>query len=181
MKKKKLFITLWVLFVVVIVVTFAFVIPMINILPMYIEYKSFDDIAEFAFVEEVAEEILTPDTDKDIKNIAFTESKAYRIKYNGAIFNIYAYVFEDNDDANNYFRNAAGKKNNRETNFSSSGNYYFSTRLTVLSNNKAYKITGPGYKEFMKFIEIVDDNLSGPKIYGRTNGEQMGTGEICCK
>ena len=165
MKKKKLFIILSIVFTISIPVVVCFVIPIAGTLPIRNDYKIFGDITEFTFVEDIAGEILKPDTDKDLKSISFAESKAYKIKYDGKVYNIYAYVFENSNDANSYFHNVTGKQNNRETNFSSSGNFYFSTRLIVLSSNKAYKIAGPGEKKFDEFIKIMNNYLSGPILF----------------
>ena len=163
MKKKKR-ITLSIILSILILMVFVFVIPMINILPSKVEYKMFDNVEEFMFVEEIAEDILSPSTDKNIKGISFTESKEFRIKYDGAIYNIYVYVFENINATNEYYKKVTGKHNDRAETFSSSGNYYFSTSLVVLSNNRVYRITGPGNKKFTKFIGTMNTYLLGSAV-----------------
>jgi len=164
-KRKKLFITLSIIIPIVVVITVVFVIPIAEggTRP-YTGYKIFTNIEEFNFVESIGAEVLTPDVDKDIKDINFIESLEYKIKYDGATYNIYAYVFDNNANAKSYFKNVTSISHEIDIAFSGTGNYYFSTRRVVMYNNKAYKIKGQGEKKFTEFLKVMENYLTGPKI-----------------
>lgn len=80
----------------------------------------------------------TPDNDKHLKDLSYSAFWGCEYKADDLEFTFYAYVFEDNDTANKYFRNVTGKKNDLEKNFSYSWSMN-TPRLIVLSDNRIYK------------------------------------------
>ena len=93
---------------------------------LYSDVCIFSNIQECASIAENTAENVTvtvfenPDNDKNLKRLSYSAFWGCEYKADNLEFTLYAYVFENNDAANKYFRNETGKNNKLETNFSRS-------------------------------------------------------------
>ena len=159
-KGKRLALTIGICFGILLVV--GIIIPFIFTWNQFIEYETFSDLTEVKefFQENENIEIVSEKIqDRKLKGLVPSDSFCCRYKYQGEIYTIYAYQFEDIKESRQYYYNYTGREiPSRFMNaFSSSSNFYFSTRMTSFDNCNAWHIEGGG---LIKFGEMYESLLS---------------------
>ncbi len=120
------------------------------------EHLMFSDISSMDILNEyVTEEIKE---DKYLGDISPLESFTKKVKYNKKSVYVYAYVFEDASQCEQYVRNRKMSYYDEES-YHLSGNIFFSTKYIVYSNNKVLFIDGPGQTAFYEFLNFVQQNF----------------------
>ena len=159
-------ITTWYVCIVLGIIFIMFIIMVIGSLTNDIDHKTFKIFSDIAEFEEVIKannfEELPAGKDKYIKELVYTEKAEHKIKADKKTYEIFAYVFADDDGAREYFKNATGQKKDKKSSFSLSGNFYFNTKLIIYQNNKAYLVKGRSYWTFKKFVELLNSELQEP-------------------
>lgn len=82
----------------------------------------------------------SPEEDENLKELKYREFFACKYTLDDLTFELFAYVFEENNIAINYFKNVTGKENNLNPTFSDNSGM-FSYRRIVISDNKAYLVS----------------------------------------
>lgn len=120
------------------------------------EHLMFSDISSMDILNEyVTEEIKE---DKYLGDISPLENFTKKVKYNKKSFYVYAYVFEDASQCEQYVRNRKMSYFDEES-YHLSGNIFFSTNYIVYSKNKVLFIDGPGQTAFYEFLNFVQQNF----------------------
>lgn len=120
------------------------------------EHLMFSDISSLDILNEyVTEEIKE---DKYLGDLSPLESFTKKIRYNKKSFYVYAYVFEDASQCEEYVRNRKMSYYDEES-YHSRGNILTQTSYIVYSNNKVLFIDGPGQKAFYEFLNFVQQNF----------------------
>lgn len=124
-----------------------------------INNRVFTDISNFSAIEqyEVAEIKISDDKLPD--NIQPKKSYVTSIMYKGRQYSIFAYVFDDTETANSYFKLCTGKKSNLNYNFSMSTNYLFSSQYIAYYDNCLYRIEGGSYKDFVDAVNFINQSF----------------------
>lgn len=97
-----------------------------------------------------------PNNDKNLKDLKHIDFFAGKYKSDELIFEIYAYQFENANEARRYFNNVTGKNAELETNFSSSQGIS-QYRLIVIDGEYAYCVTTSksNAQELIKVLEKI--------------------------
>ena len=118
-------------------------------------YYIFGDIQEcreLAFYESDAtvSTIESPEQDKKYQGQSFASFVGMRYQSEKMSFTLYAYEFDNNDQAKQYFQKVTGKKNDSKHYFSKSGG--MSTyQIVIAYENKAYRL-----ETKLRYIKQVD-------------------------
>ena len=81
----------------------------------------------------------SPDKDEGIEDLDYTAFYGAKFRSYELNFEIFAYEFSSDDDAQRYFENASGKSGGINPRYSSSGGF-FSRNIIAIYDNKAYLI-----------------------------------------
>lgn len=119
------------------------------------EYRMFSDIDALEILNEYK---IKEIKDKCIDELNPLESFSYQVRWNKKNFDVYAYVFEDNSQCEQYVKNRKMSYFDEES-YYSTGNIFFKTNYIVYSNNKVLYIDGPGHTAFYEFLDFVEQNF----------------------
>ena len=111
----------------------------------FVEYGSYKQINIFSDISEcnalnalkVNDQSLV---DRYIKGIPYVDSYAYKLKYNSKTFKIYAYEFENIDDAKEYYSMIWGHTSEKEVDYNMSGSSFFTSKLIVRNGVNVYRV-----------------------------------------
>lgn len=113
--------------------------------PKDYEIYIFTELSEcYALEDKQSEEIQitvydSPEKDKDLRNLVYTECYACNYSSSELQFDLFAYEFPTQETAKKYFKNATGKDTTEIFNYSGSKGLS-SFRLIVIKDNLAYSI-----------------------------------------
>lgn len=104
----------------------------------------------------------TPTKDKGVKDLSYTAFFGMKYKSDTLKYEIFAYEFESSDAALQYFVNVTGKTSYKDrlpldendTNTLFSVTKGFSTRIVIVSQNRAYKVNVPN-----KYLNALTEKL----------------------
>ena len=148
-------------------IIFVFVIGGIHPLPgEYLIFQSIDE-CEALIPEDQSgvkiERYATPDADKDLKGLPYERFFGMQFESDEMEYQIFAYEFENIESALKYFENATGKKysleedqaflEQRDYQIFSASSGMTSSRIVVLSENRAYQLRAP--KRYIDEIHAV--------------------------
>lgn len=105
-------------------------------------------------------EILNCEEDKYIGNLQYFEKASYKLIDEGKTYQIYAYAFVDNNDADKYYKNVTSNNRQKDEGFWTFGNYFFKTTGIYYKANKIYIIYGQDQESFMTFFIKLNTSLS---------------------
>lgn len=97
-------------------------------------------------------------TDKNLQGLVVQESCCKIVNYDNASYTVYAYVFESDDDAIEYFCRESGlSPGSLIGNYSSAlnGDMISRTRYVAFMDNTAIYISGGGQKRFLTFTKFL--------------------------
>lgn len=159
MKTKKIISAFQVSIIILIITIFIIcLIGFFNTEPL--QFRMFSDIDDFAKLDQYVTKEMFAEDDKNIKDLIPTESYVKEISYEGHTYSVYAYVFDESEDASSYFENATGKAQTQSgMNYSMTTNYLFSSRYIVLYDCSVYCVEGGSYQNFVKAINFINEHF----------------------
>ena len=97
----------------------------------------------------------SPKVDKDLKKLVYQDFFGCEYKSDDFSFELFAYVFENDDIAMDYFENVTGKVNDPNPTFLNSAGMFTYERI-VINYNKAYRLTckNTNKEKVIEFINI---------------------------
>ena len=164
MRKKLPIIAVPILFIVIVVTSLTY---------MFFNSPLPDDYYIFQNIEECENLISTdvdiecfseydlPSNDKDLDDLSYNKFWGGKFKSDSLKYEIFAYEFEDNDSALQYYANVSGGGKNIDLSYQEKHNGLFlassgmtSYELVVISQNRAYKLIAPN-----RYIDEVSELL----------------------
>ncbi len=121
--------------------------------------RFFTDINSFTKLNEFAVSELELTDDKYLENNKIVYSYTKEILYNGERYAVYAYVFQNESSAMEYFEKCTGKKADLKWNFSSSSNYISRSEYVAYYENCLYRIEGGGYRAFINAVNFINESF----------------------
>ena len=152
MKKKHIIIPLSIL----LVCTFA--LCSCSVVTTEMEYKCFADISELNVVDSYIVEEIDPSTDSRLDNMKYIENYCKVILYDNETYKLFAYVFENEQNAADYCDLEVRTDTN--LNYKFSGNLFFSNTLRAYSGKNAYIIEGGNRSDFADFYNFLSSDFS---------------------
>lgn len=150
-----------VIFIVFGILTCMFIVGLIGFISAgNINNRVFTDISDFSAIEQYEVDEIKISDDKLPDNIQPKASYVTSIMYNGRQYSVFAYVFDDTEDASIYFKLCTGKKSDLNYNFSLSTNYLFSSKYIAYYDNCLYRIEGGSYKDFVDSVNFINQSFS---------------------
>ena len=126
------------------------------------DIKMFNDIQELEIdvFENAKRENIDHYSDKYLKNLEYQEFYGALYELSNDKIILYAYVFNDTENACRYFENVTGKNNfPDDTTFLKSFGM-LGGNMIVMENNKVYYIEAKKRKNFEHFVDVLNEKLS---------------------
>lgn len=136
----------------------TFVLSSCSAITTKMEYKGFSDISEFTVADPYVIEEIDPITDSRLDNMEYNENYCKVIRYNNKTYKLFAYVFENEQNAADYCDLKV--ISNKNYNYKYSGNIFFSNTLRVYSGNCAYIIEGNSHSDFADFYSFLSSEFT---------------------
>lgn len=127
---------------------------------LYMEYYIFSDIDDFEQIEEDYSEEITiekydsPEKDKNIKKLSYTDFYAAEYSCKEFEFEIFAYEFESKDIAKEYFKNATDRESENDESFLEWGGIGGS-EIVVLDDERTYVVSTSVPKKTKEFLSQI--------------------------
>lgn len=121
--------------------------------------KVFSNISDFDKLNELVVEGLNVSDDNCLGSLRYKEFYAKKIRHNGNEYDVWAYVFDSAEEANEYFNCVTGKDGYDLQNFSLSGNYYFHNRYIAYYDGFLYRVEGGAYSNFIEFLNWLNEDF----------------------
>ena len=148
---------------IIVCVSIAVLLPIVSVIVAGIGIISYSQVNIFSNISECysldnLKVVDEPLTDQYIEDIPYMNSYVYELNYDSKSFKIYAYQFEDIDDAKEYYSTVVGgKKSDREYDCYASSNM-FSSGVVVRNGNNAYRLEAGwvfDYIDIMRYLNSI--------------------------
>jgi len=135
-----------------------------------------NDFMMFTYVtdfEQIAQnhgfEMLSPEEDRHLGGLNYIEKSKIRFRAHGRTYSIFAYVFVDDNEAEEYFSRVSGRSRasmERDIGWRmhGSGNTYFRHRIAVQQGNKVFQIRGQNIWSFNDMLRLFFSELNEPLL-----------------
>ncbi len=151
LQKKRILISLLFVLIILIVGIISFV-----KYGSYNQKNIFSDISECYALDDLKVDD-KPLVDKYIRDLPYINSYTYKLNYDSHVFKIYAYEFENMEDAKKYYLAVKGHTAEREYEYNMSGGT-FGTELIVRNGANIYRIDAGGafaYTDIMRHLNSI--------------------------
>lgn len=126
---------------------------------MSLTVKMYDSIQELSKLDQCRIQEYTSADDRDTSGLEITGQYSGVFSYNGNSYEVFAYVFPNNETAQTYFERATGRHTRESWNYSCSGNG-FSTQYIVYYKNCTYRVEGAKQKDCIDFVNWLSAEFS---------------------
>ena len=121
--------------------------------------KYFTDIEQFSVMDEYVTKDLSPDDDKYLKDIPYAESYTKQLEFEGKKYQVYAYEFNNVEDARNYFKAVSGRDTAQKYDHRTKLTSYSKSFCLVISNNNVYRFNGRKIDSFTKAYNCLTEGF----------------------
>lgn len=156
--RKKVFIPIFILVAISVLALFAYTFYLQKDATM--DLRMFQSLDEFEKLTHIANQDFSTDEDRYAKGLPIQDAYLCAATYNEHSYRIYAYVFDNNATAQQYFKNITGKELQTDWSFSCNGNIFFSTQYVIYYGKCAYLVEGGDYRSFVDFVNWLSADFS---------------------
>lgn len=129
--------------------------------------KYFSDIEQFSVMDEYVIKDLSPDDDKYLKDIPYAESYTKQLEFEGKKYQVYAYVFENDEDSQKYYGLCTSYKTNQRRTYNFHTTTYSKSYGIVLYDKCVYRFYGGKHDAFVEAYNYLTESF--PMFYRNLN------------